>query len=100
MAGEGDQRVLPPSFLALFVPEGRIKPSASHEEMLARHEFCEDLATMLCERAAETHWRDGVDDGEVLRRIGLGLIEPATGLSAAEAGWVASRVAEMLNWNR
>jgi hypothetical protein len=96
MAGEDDQRVLPPSFLALFVPEGRVKPTASREEMLARHEFCEDLATMLSERAAEAHWRDGVDEGEVLRRIGLGLGEPATGLSAAEAGWVASRIAEIV----
>ena len=33
-----NQLVVPPSFIALFVEPGRIKPSASREEILARYD--------------------------------------------------------------
>jgi len=35
---------IPPSFIALYVPPGRIKPTAGRDEIAQRYEFCEDLA--------------------------------------------------------
>ena len=46
-----NQLTIPPSFIALFVPPGRIKPNASREQIAERYEFCEDLATMMMDSA-------------------------------------------------
>jgi hypothetical protein len=93
-----NQFVIPPSFIALFVEPGRIKPSASREAIAERYEFCEDLATMLTERARTMQWELGVTEADVLERMHRGLREPASGLQAAEAGWVTRRLAELLEW--
>lgn len=95
---EESQLVLPASFVALYVPEGRLKPTASREAMAARHEFCEDLATMLVEHARTVKWDLGVTEDDVLLRIHRGLLDEASGVSAAEAGWVTCRLAELLDW--
>lgn len=95
---EESQLVLPASFVALYVPQGRLKPTASREEMAARHEFCDDLATMLVEHARTVKWDLGVTEDDVLLRIHRGLLGEASGVSAAEAGWVTCRLAELLEW--
>lgn len=92
------QITVPPSFIALFVPEGRVRPSASREEITARHEFCEDLATMLTEHAMSKRWELGVTELDVLERIHRGMLAEGAGVSAAEAGWVTRRLAELLQW--
>ena len=89
---------IPASFVALFIPEGRVKPSASHQEIAERYEVCEDLATALTDRARTVLWELGVTEEDVLARIHQGLCEPGSGVSAAEALWVTRRLTELLAW--
>ena len=59
-----NQIVIPPSFIALFVEPGRIKPSATRETITQRYEFCEALATMLVERAQTLQWQLSITRSE------------------------------------
>jgi len=93
-----NQLPLPPSFIALFVPAGRIKPTASREEIAARYDFCEDLASALTERAGTLLWELAVTEADVLDRMHAGLAGEGSALSAAEARWVLCRLAELLDW--
>lgn len=95
---EHSQLPLPASFIALYVPPGRHKPTASRQEMAERYEACEDLATALTERAATLLWELGVTEDDVLARVHRGLLQEGAGLSPAEAGWVTCRLAELLDW--
>jgi hypothetical protein len=89
---------IPPSFIALFVAPGRIKPSASRAEIQQRYEYCEDLATMLTETAQSRLWELGITERDVLERIREGLLAGQAGVNAAEAEWVTRRLAELLGW--
>ncbi len=95
---EESQIVVPPSFVALFVPPSRSKPGATRELIAARHEFCEDLATMLTDTAATQQWQLGVTEADVLQRVHRGLAVDAALVSAPEAQWVVCRLAELLGW--
>jgi hypothetical protein len=98
---EDSQIVVPPSFIALFVPPGRIKPTESREHIVQRYELCEDLAQMLTEQARAKLFELGVAERDVLERIARGLQGDGsedTIVSAAEAGWVVRRLAELLDW--
>jgi hypothetical protein len=92
------QIVVPPSFIALFVPPGRIKPTAPRTEIAARYEFCEDLAQMLTEQAQDKRWQLGVTEDIVLERMLGGLQADGSVVSATEAVWVVTRLAELLDW--
>lgn len=92
------QILLPESFVALFVPPGKIKPTEPYEVIAQRHELCEDMAQLLTEQAAQLQFKLGVHESDVLERIHVGLSSGETGLSAAEAGWVVKRLAELLDW--
>ncbi len=92
------QIVVPPSFIALFVPPGRIKPTASRAEIAARYEFCEDLAQMLTEQAMDKRWQLGVTEDDVLQRMLGGLQAEVSVVNDAEAVWVVTRLAELLDW--
>jgi hypothetical protein len=92
------QIVVPPSFIALFVPPGRIKPTASRAEIGSRYELCEDLATLLTEQASLQQAALGVTEVDVLERIHRGLCAGDVVVSAAEAVWVVRRLAELLGW--
>ena len=96
---DDSQIIVPPSFIALFVPPGRIKPTASREHIAERYEFCEDLATMLMEPAQAKVWQLGLAEDEILRRMHEGLLDGPTGVDAAEAQWVTTRLAELLGWS-
>ncbi len=89
---------IPASFIALFVPPGRIKPTASRAEMAARYEFCEDLAALLTESAATKLWELGVAESDVLERMHAGLRGGQVGVTGDEAVWVTRRLAELLGW--
>jgi hypothetical protein len=91
---------IPPSFIALYVEPGRLKPRAPREVIAARYEFCEDLATMLTEHAAEIKGDLKVTEEDVLVRIHRGLLAQASGVDPKEAQWVITRLAELLNWPR
>ena len=92
------QLVVPPSFIALYLEPHRSRPSAPREVITARYEFCEDLATMLTEHAAEIKSSLHVTDDDVLSRVWRGLCTPDSGVNAAEAQWVVNRLAELLGW--
>jgi hypothetical protein len=77
-------------------PGGR--PTLPRAELIARYELCEDMANALTEHCQAIHFRDGVDEAEVLRRCHRGLlVEPAV-LTPAQARWVVTRTAELLGW--
>lgn len=92
------QFVIPPSFIQLFVPEGKTRPTATRETIAARYDLCEDMAQMLTETAREKHFSIGVDASDVLDRIHAGLEADAALVSSAEALWIVRRLAELLGW--
>ncbi|MDP1646600.1 MAG: ATPase with chaperone activity [Rubrivivax sp.] len=92
------QILVPPSFVALYLAPGKNRPSAPRAEIAARHEFCEDLATMLTEHAANKRWELGITEADVLERVHRGLLVEEAPVSAAEARWVIRRLAELLDW--
>ena len=96
---DDNQIIVPPSFVALFVPPGRIKPTAGREQIAARYELCEDLAQMLTEQATMKQWELGVTEADVLQRMQRGLLAEAGIVDAAEARWVVRRLAELVGWD-
>ena len=89
---------IPPSFLALYVPPGRQKPSLPRDELAARYELCEDMAQMLTETARNMEFGLGIAEADVLSRCLQGLrVEPAV-VNEAESVWVVRRLAELLDW--
>lgn len=95
---DDNQIELPPSFIALFVEPGRIKPNAPRAEIQQRYEYCEDLANMLTETAQSRLWELGITEADVLARIHGGLLAGEVGVNEAEAQWVLRRLAELLGW--
>jgi hypothetical protein len=95
-----NQIEIPPSFIALFVPPGRIKPTASRREITERYEFCEALATMLVERAQTLQWQLGITEADVLEKLHAGLMGEGAPVPPAEGGWIIKRLAELLEWDR
>ena len=90
---------VPPSFVALFVPPGRVKPTETRDVIAARYEICEDLAHLLTDRAATIRWELGITEADVLERIERGLLAAGSGVNEAEARWVVRRLAELLEWD-
>jgi hypothetical protein len=98
-AMDNDSQIhIPDSFIALFVPPGRIKPTATRDTIAARYELCEDLATHLVEPTGAAHHAHGIAEDELLQRCEQGLTSPESGVSAAEATWITWRLAELLGW--
>ena len=95
---DDSQVQIPASFIALFIPAGRVKPSASRQEIAERYELCEDLATALMDKARTVLWELGVTEHDVLHRIHRVLCEPTSGVAPAESVWVTRRLAELLEW--
>lgn len=95
---DDDQRVVPESFVALFLPPGARRPNETREHIGARHEFCDDLAQLLTETATMQLHALGVTEADVLERIERGLLGDGAPVSAAEARWVLRRLAELLGW--
>lgn len=92
------QFVIPPSFIQLFVPAGKTRPTEAREVIAQRYDLCEDMAQMLTETAREKHFSIGVAEPDVLDRIHAGLVADAALVSADEALWVVRRLAELLSW--
>ncbi len=95
---DDNQFIVAPSFIALFVLPGRSKPSAPRDEITARYEFCEDLATLLTDHASTTLWDLGITEEDVLQRMHKGLLAGQATVSPPEAQWVVCRLAELLGW--
>jgi hypothetical protein len=89
---------IPASFMALYVPPGKIKPTLGQRDMAARYELCEDLANLLTEKAANMQFTLGITEELVLTQCENGLqAEPAV-VTPHEARWVVCRLAELLHW--
>ena len=95
---EDNQIVVPPAFIALYVPPGRVKPTEGRDFIMQRHELCEDMACMLVETAQTQRWQLSITEADVLERVHRGLLGGTAGLNDAEAGWVVHRLAELLEW--
>lgn len=95
-SSDESQIIVPPSFIALFVEPGRIKPRASREHIGARYEFCEDLAQLLSQRVQEIRADLGVTEDDVLDRMQRGLHDESAGVDEQEARWVFTRLLELL----
>lgn len=89
---------IPPSFLALFVPPGQLKPTLGQRDMAARYELCEDLANLLTEQAANLQFNLGLTEDLVLQQCEAGLLKEPAVVSPMEARWVVCRLAELLHW--
>lgn len=92
------QLTVPPSFLALYTHG--MKLALPREEVIARYELCEDLATVLTEQAKSMQFQLGVAESDVLDRCLAGLSVPDSVVSSDEAQWVVTRLAELLDWTR
>ena len=89
---------VPPSFVELFRLPGRQRLSEPLAQIAARHEFCEDLAQMLVDRAGAKRFELGITEDDVLLRMHAGLRVEGAPVSPAEAWWVTQRLAELLGW--
>ncbi|HSV44481.1 MAG TPA: hypothetical protein VLJ58_01715 [Ramlibacter sp.] len=93
-----NQIEVPPSFVALYTtPSGHrlTQPMAVVRE---RYELCEDMAQMLTEQASAQQFKSGASEGEVLRKMELGLAGEGSPVQPMEATWVVCRMAEILGW--
>ena len=89
---------IPESFMALYTDTGRSKPNASRDVVAARYDLCEDLATMLTETAKNMFFSLDIKEKEVLERCYLGLTGEGAVVTEPEAGWVISRLDELMDW--
>jgi len=90
---------IPPSFEAVYA-DARGRCSVSRSEFRERYELCEDMAQMLVDHSQAVHHDQGVSQDLVLERTQAGLGQPESGFNPAEAGWVVTRLAELLGWHR
>ena len=94
---DDNQTFVPDSFIALY-RDARNRLTVPRETIAARYELCEDMAALLTDHCSTVHFRDGVDEAQVLQRVHRGLLAPPTTLAAFEAEWVVRRTAELLGW--
>ena len=93
---EGSQIVVPPSFVALFVPPGRTRPTEMAAVIEERYDLCEDFAQLLLAQAQTRRWELGITSDDVLQRMAQGL-EGSPIFSPEEVQWVLTRLAELLD---
>ena len=92
------QIVVPRSFIELFVPPGKIKPTETREVIAMRYELCEDLACHLTEQAQTLYHSGNSSEEQVLLGMHAGLAADGSVVSPAEASWIVQRMAELLEW--
>lgn len=89
---------IPTSFMALYVPPGKVKPRLGQRDLAARYELCEDLANLLTEKAANMQFTLGITEELVLSQCEAGLLAEPAVVTPGEARWVVCRLAELLQW--
>lgn len=97
MADDEYQIPIPPSFEAVH-RDARGRLTLPREAFRDRYELCEDMAQLLVDRSQAVHHDQGVDEALILERTAAGLASEGSDFSMAEAGWVVTRLAELLNW--
>ena len=94
---DDNQIHVPPSFMAVYSDaRGRLTERA--DVVRTRYELCEDLAGHLVEQAQTLYHVQAPSEAEILRGIHAGLCSAESGVSGVEATWIATRLAELLNW--
>ena len=94
---DDNQIHVPPSFMAVY-SDARGRLSERADVVRTRYELCEDLAGHLVEQAQTLYHVQAPSEAEILRGIHAGLCSAESGVSGAEATWIATRLAELLNW--
>ncbi|HEY0884930.1 MAG TPA: ATPase with chaperone activity [Ramlibacter sp.] len=94
-----NQIEVPPSFTALFASPSGHRLLQPMSVVRQRYELCEDLAQMLSEQASTVMFRSGHGEREVLQQMRLALTGPGSVVEPAEAVWVVTRLAELLDWD-
>ena len=89
---------IPSSFVALYLPPGKLKPTLAFDELAQRYELCEDMAQLLTEQAANQQFQLGITEDVALERCLQGLLATPEVVSEPEARWVVCRLAELLHW--
>ena len=87
----------PESFALLFRNRaGLLKTPVA--TVVARYELCEDLACHLVEQAQTVYHAGNTSESGILLSFHQALSAEGGVVSAAEAGWVVQRLAELLQW--
>ena len=94
---DDNQIHVPPSFMAVY-SDTRQRLTDKPAVVRARYELCEDLSGHLVEHAQTPYHVQAPSESEILRRIHAGLCTAESGVSVAEATWITTRLAELLNW--
>ncbi|MFM6991431.1 MAG: ATPase with chaperone activity [Rhodoferax sp.] len=95
---DASQIEIPPSFVALFVLPGHVRPHASHQVVAGRYELCEDLAQSLAPAASQMQLARDLHVADVLNQCLQAICGPGAVVEQAEAQWVVCRLAELLDW--
>lgn len=98
MGYEINQLFVAETFQQLYT-DSRGRPTLCREEVQERQELCEDLAQSLAEVCLGLRFKVDASASEALARCREGLLTPPSSLPAAEARWVAIRIAELLQWD-
>ena len=99
-ASDASQIEIPPTFVAVFVAPGKLRPSAPYALIAARYELCEDLAQTLVPTATQLQLMRDLHASVVLAQCLEALAGPSAVVERAEARWVVCRLAELLDWEQ
>ena len=88
----------PPSFVALFASPTGHKLLEPMSTVRQRYELCEDLAQALTEQASVNQFKSGGSERDVLAKMEGVLAAEESPVTAREARWVVTRLAELLGW--
>jgi hypothetical protein len=92
------QIVVPASFIALYTPAGKARPTVAREWLEDRHDLCEDFATLLASQVKEKVWTLGITQEDALERVARALETPPLEMNHAESTWVMTRLHEILTF--
>lgn len=95
MSYEFNQLFIADSFQALYLDKNG-RSTLTREALHARQELCEDLAQSLAEVCLELKSRNDIGLSAAIEQCHGGLLGADSGVSRAEADWVARRIAELL----
>lgn len=87
---------VPASFLALYTPAARARPTPARVWLEERHDLCEDLAQLLANQVKDKVWQLGITEADALERVRRGLEHVDLEMNEAERLWVLTRTQEIL----
>lgn len=87
---------IPQSFAALYVRPGRSQPSIPWEDLYARYDLCDSMATMLQGTSTKMLHELRITELDVLERCYQGLRMEGQPFTKQEAIWIGRRLTEIL----